>query len=310
MAGNKQRISYPFWAESPNLALIRQPAPPIVEFNSFLRYLWRPLERIVGSPFIEYCILDELLGYLKTVRRLKTIGIDVCLQESAFQNCTRLGSLPKEYILRELGAWLTQQIAAISKEQHGSLPETFVRCSWDEPEQESEGHRKLYRNLPTNRLIKQQSAHEPLFKVKIPIQSNNSHNNAIFTIISPPPQEKLCLDLDENPNIGKNTLPNHHSKNLALVDCEHAEILSVTYPSDGIDQLWIRHLGNHETWIGNAKMFQPISQGVWFPLISGNFIILGRVLGKSTGRRVLPGSLVLKVQENEWNNQNSAPGLV
>jgi hypothetical protein len=301
MASTRNRISYPFWAESPNLALIRQLSPSI-ESNSMLDYLWRHAEHFLGSPFIEFCILNEIFEAVQDFSYKEPIAIDVILNREAFQKCNRLTAHQEGHILRDLGAWLTQQIAsARAEEQIAQLkfPETIVRCLWSDPSKTLRGSSKVPRIWQMNRVIKLAEIQEPYFMLQIPSQIGTGPFQANFRIVSPGPEQKLDLNLNQSTKIGIDVLPPPMQEFLPMVACEHVELLAITYPSDGTPQLWIRHLGNHETWIGNAKKWQPISRGMWFPLNTGNFIILGRVPLTSNGRKILPGSLILQVQENE-----------
>lgn len=303
MANNKQ-VSYAFWGKSPNLKLIRQQAPQ-VEGNRFLNYFWQTIKHLSGSPFIEFLILDELLDCLYDYKdhRLNSIAFDVLLQQNAFKDSPMFKDR-MEYFLRELGAWLTQQIAAIRIEGTDSksqIPETVIRCLWDNREIIKNAQIRFHHTWKIYGFTHPNIKKEPYFKIVHPLHQYSVPKPALFTIISPEelPVNELDLDFDQNSILGTNLLDLKYRSILPLVTDQHTEILSICYPSDGTRQLWIRHIGEHETWVGDKLSFKPISHGLWFPLFSGNIIILGRIIQKDSNQEVLPGSLVIKVGKND-----------
>lgn len=261
-------------------------------------------------------IWKELDRRKKTIEAFagKIYPIDIFLPKESYSALSKLySSSPDDLeISRDLGQWLTEQLmSAWMKKgtQKGNRPELVIRCvvtgDDDQPEfdaiQPMSWREKLARRIEGCLLGIDLPEASP-FWIYFPRAVTVKATRVDITNLIDGEEETIERFFPENEADLPITI--FDPQKYPLVDEKHATIRAALFSTDKLVMLYLRHIGQHETWVYkgvHSKLVTKLGfwrmapRDGWMPIVSGNFIVLGRIVEEDDGPYIVPGSMVLRL---------------
>jgi len=317
--------NYPVWIDSPNLKQqhnfdYAMPVP-----------LKNQLFRLFGNPFILFQIRDCLIHLLDQNQLFivdqSIISILVFIAEDEFAKLESQINAKSEKIVELICYWLNEQVAIYGYQfgkQWPSISTVVIKNDEDYLIEDSDFSEldffqcKIFNQL--SHFLQKQILHglpdQPRFWVRFPKKGKKGSHTMGLEVVVP-----IQLQTGDNRRIFVNNtgktiigstffskINNTFLHKLELLSTNHAE-LGVTIvnwrdpnafatnhgENIEIEQLWIRHIGSHESWL-HHKTWNAISREKWEPIVPGDRVVLGRVVEERSNLfRIVPGSLMLRV---------------
>ena len=299
--------NYPVWIDSPNLKQQHNfdygmPAP-----------LKEILFRALGNPFILFQIRDCMIHLLDKFQLFiveqPIISIIVILDESEFLKLEFQINEKTENLTELISYWLNEQVAIYGYQLGRNWPsistmvlkndQNFQIQNNDFSELDYLKHKKLF-NLSNflQRQIFHESPDKPRFWIRFPKKGKKGSHSMGLEVIVPiklqtGDNRRIFVNINGKTILGRNYLSRLNSSflnKLMLLSDQHAELavtnnylyeksknLKKSLEEYDIDQLWIRHIGSHESWLYHKK-WTSISRNKWEPIVPGDRVVLGRVV--------------------------------
>lgn len=315
--------SFTFWEKSP--LLLRQRAAQIEnlpkELNDYLYAHFAP-------PFFQFHVLEALVkacnknlkGYQKPIAM-----IDVCFAEKTVNQLLTLFNssrrIERDELLRDFSIWLTEQAAAhLTRDKEMRLPAIYVRCVETNNEMNNNNARivepdDLFPSIKNARALFSR-LHSDLILQKFYFMFPRNNSQQRFSVQIKTPNlpiinSNIRFDSSHIPFGKKNIADAGYSKIIdicPLVAENHIEIAITDGPFDNITYLWIKHLGNNETWLvlknqdasQQNETWQIAPEDTWTFVQSGTHIILGRAARiqrpELDQKMFLSGSMVITLE--------------
>jgi len=303
--------------------------PPVYDF-------WANLVHPAGFPFrVQEILLEELY---KRYRRFteyqgSLFPVDVALLPLGFDNAKTYYSVQNDSVFRNLGMWLTSQVAAAVSRGFPRVAngvDICVRCIYvgaekqkyvddEQPEGWVNPCGGVIQHL-TQKILHDvfdiDAENESPFLLCFPERISFINTKVRFrNLVGPGQPSNDWFEVNLQPAKLEYIQPKNLSPALYPLSGEkQARITSVVFPSDNDVLLYIQHCGEQETWVyggpgGDSVIildgwstvtmldgWSMVPRDGWMPLYSGNIIVLGRIIQTSDGARIVPGSMVLSVE--------------
>ncbi len=273
------------------------------------------LDRWYGSPSTLYWVRDRVISEIKSKVRIyeknPVIGVEVVISQKVNDRIKKqIGLSNEDEFLRNLSIWLSEQIATqkmpfivvcqvSSNQKLDKIKKEEKSEEKAEEKSENQWYKKIFKNLGTLN-----NGLQELIKVDINGGNINANPNVFLKVVVPKidnsrsQKDEIYPVFGKLAIIGKNSFTELNSK-LPFLSNEHL-MLAVTQTAK-IDQLWVKHIGNEETWIikpdpdKNTKLVATqLPQELWYCLKENELIVLGRLVRKSSRDFIIVrGSMVL-----------------
>lgn len=314
-------ITKSVWLDSLNL---QQQPDPWLGIPGFIERFFR--ERF-GSPRFPFWIRDEIIQFLKhnshLYQNFKLISVQLYLPSSLRSEIDQYIDTDREDKFNLLGEWLTEQVAAETLRLQGNWPGIFCMVNDNEekpdldkdyvPAQKTLNRLRSFSEKYTkdNRIIDL----VPAFWLRFQPYTLSGPASQYLQILTPTGlwKKKIVPHFDKVKKIGLHYLRQMDplsERLLPLVAAEHIDLIATRVNAD--ERIWLRHRGDHETWVIGRKDDRESGLGwylgtrsAWVPLLPRNAVILGRVVrDRNEDMRVVNGSLVLRVCGKEDDGVN------
>lgn len=307
--------TYMVWNRTANLEkMLYADDVPASIFRTFSKHFYPPKLHLWVRDFL----LDEISRNHVRWRKYQgsLLPLDVGFCEPYFKILSSYFYLDEQVLLMALGKWLTEQIAAaISHQSSEKLRwlDVCVRClkiekpdgEWINPTQQ--GKQKwinwLCKYFPGFRFPE-----TPPFWYYLPRGEPQGQIAIKWSDLLSVGQQVLAEPLPLKLSPGEQViipLTIHAPGFYPFIDERHANITGAIFPSDHAELVYIQHAGKHETWIYQGLGGDPdftkdgwsmVPRSGWMPLESGNLILMGRIAETEHGVRIVPGSMLLRIQ--------------
>ena len=276
---------------------------------------WQNEDKILGVPrkvlhwlgedyndrLLLFRIRNDILNHIRDLpapyRNYPVLQVDVWVNEAVLDNFKNVyeadDNTDRELLERSPGffasRWLTNQFSSFQLRElsgrKGPFPQIYVSLI-------SSGDRF--------------NPEEPEISYSWELQGSRKVPDLYLKMILPGTEQIIKPEYGEIKLLGAQLLRGVAGglSSIPLVANEHAE-LAITWNVENV-KLWIRHIGDHETWIishteeaketKNQFSATSVSQAAWNSLEEGNRIVLGRSINKG-GNSSIPmrGSMIFEV---------------
>jgi hypothetical protein len=300
---------------------IRIQRPPSVDNIPF----YEKFVSLFHPPIFHFRIRQEILKEFKRIQdRLKIFNgslfpVDVVFSASGFEKIQLYYSqYQSDVILRELGRWLTEQVTAGFLDQSDKKtqwPDIVVRCILAKGTETTyfENLRQLrlttlswMKNLILNYAPGIDLREYPYYYVRFPKSIEHAEIKLEFTDLISPTKPVLEWFNQRIQPFKTLTLPIEPDKDLyPLVDEDQVKLTLVKFPDSYGILLYAQQSGRHESWVYNGPSDENITKmggwvniprDGWMPIRTGNILVLGRMANTKLGARIVPGSMVIRIE--------------
>jgi len=303
------------------------PSFPVWSNNPYLRWQYTPgfelpkrveewLNRLFGTPILPFWMRDEIISTLQdhANKLVNTPLISVTVFISG--ECYRIIEQREERFVSDrtealgiLSQWLTEQVQAsnLSNPNLTQLwPDVFCRVELVGKDAEMQGRFPekrwvdILKSLEAKGIFKI-PADTPPFSISIQTESYTLYPAKIVPLT---PTDLEPLSIRSKMIIGVNDFVKNDwelTQRIPLVAQQHIEV-ATTYAPQGAACLWVKHLGDQETWLPKGKRCVPVPCDAWIQLANQSRLVLGRMIKNNRGDMVIVrGSLLLEVVYEQKN---------
>jgi hypothetical protein len=285
------------------------------------------MSELFYTPVFHFRLRQEIIkdlvlleGRLDSFKGL--FPIDIVFSNTGFEMLKHYYSQYRgDESLKELGRWLTEQVTAVFLDQaknNRHIPEIFIRCCVEKKDNDPEllnepswrNPYQLVGDWISRHSTQLDAPNQRPYRFIFSKSGERTPNAVMFDDLIAPNHPKLhWFEKGFPPNDLHLIPPRVSDLNIfPLVDWEQVRLSLVTFPSNDQNLLFAQHVGRHESWVYNGPDDENITEmdgwvniprDGWMPIYPGNILVLGRIAKMATGARIVPGSMLIRVEYDD-----------